>query len=116
MTNKQNDYCCLSVSTQDSQDVFETHSACLTRNASYSKEVGDVSAGMFSHGKECYVPVNFIDEEVLKLIAQWKVPAQQNNILKEDSAGSLVPYLPPKRFFRTFWRSMSRRYLHTVGV
>ncbi len=79
---------------------------------------------------EIYRPVNFIPEEVYELIRNWELSylKQQENAHAVDSmeTESLLHPLPndslfepmrsmldsahpPKRFFRTFWRSLTRR-------
>ena len=73
------------------------------------------------------VTVNFIPEEVCAFIAAWdastlttsssssdmtlgsaSVPFSQHNY---EPARRLNAFAPPKRFYRTFWRSVSRRIL-----
>ncbi len=76
---------------------------------------------------ELYVPVNFIPVEVYGFIAAWdsanSTTTSQSDGMELDVAS--VPSLqtmfeparclselgPPKRFYRTFWRSAARRIL-----
>jgi hypothetical protein len=78
--------------------------------------------------KETYVPVNFISDEVYNLIAAWEasslatssdimdldvsslplVPASQNNF---EPTRRFDDVSPPKRFYRTFWSSVSKRII-----
>jgi hypothetical protein len=81
---------------------------------------------------QIYRPVNFIPDEVYELIRNWEVVylKQQESIqaidlmdteTSSDSRSSesifepmrLVPLseAPPKRFYRTFWRSVTRRII-----
>jgi hypothetical protein len=81
---------------------------------------------------EIYRPVNFIPDEVYELIRNWEVAylKQQESIqaidlMDTDMSGDsrpsenifeptrLMPVseAPPKRFYRTFWRSVTRRII-----
>ena len=79
---------------------------------------------------ENYVPVNFIPEAALKMIMTWQLQRQdQMEISGYSSITAAVPSpnvtgagtgeherfyavgAPPKRFYRTFWRSIARRLL-----
>ena len=79
---------------------------------------------------ENYVPVNFIPEAALKMIMTWQLKRQdQMEISDSSSITAAVPSsnvlgagtgeyerfyavgAPPKRFYRTFWRSIARRLL-----
>ncbi len=76
---------------------------------------------------QVYVPVNFIPAEVCAFLAEWEgsyfakmgsldhmelelasVPASQNVL---EPVRCLSDLAPPKRFYRTFWRSVTRRIL-----
>ena len=74
-----------------------------------------------------YVPVNFIPEEVCAFIAAWDASTLTFSSSSSDTTlgSASVPFsqhdyeparrqndfAPPKRFYRTFWRSVSRRIL-----
>ncbi len=74
---------------------------------------------------EEYVPVNFIPEEVVASIAAWEKShlIQMSSLDRMDvdavsvspnvfePARNLSDFAPPKRFHRTFWRSITRRLL-----
>ena len=79
---------------------------------------------------ECYRPVNFIPEEVYMLIKNWESAYLQRHesqvVESMDTESSTDPRSsesifepfrcisvsqPPKRFYRTFWRSAARRML-----
>ena len=81
---------------------------------------------------EVFRPVNFIPDEVYELIRNWELAHRKRQELKQvvesmdmeastDSQSSesvlepmrcvSVVQPPPKRFFRTFWRSVTRRIL-----
>lgn len=75
-----------------------------------------------SSTNDVYVPENDIPDEVLSLIAAWE--SSNLTFSRMDSSVSSAPavicmlepaacahFKPPKRFFRTFWRSISRRIL-----
>jgi hypothetical protein len=63
-----------------------------------------------------YVPLNYISPEVLAFISEWESSRRKNitpapSITMRDSFGCVVQLSapPPKRFYRTIWRSMVRR-------
>ena len=77
-----------------------------------------------------YVPVNFISEEVLAMIKGWQLGYQKRQELKEASVATSMEIepasftaaanhdepmrcipnaAPPKRFYRTFWKGVTRR-------
>ena len=80
---------------------------------------------------EIYHPVNFFPDEVYELIRNWDLTFRKQLELKQtvismsdmeaftDSSKSdldpmrcaSVVHPPPKRFYRTFWRSVTRRIL-----
>ncbi len=82
---------------------------------------------------EIYRPVNFIPDEVYELIRNWEVAylKQHESIQAVDSLDTeasndslsnesifeptrllmSATVAPPKRFYRTFWRSLARRTL-----
>ena len=78
-------------------------------------------------GEISYVPVNIIPEEVSAFIAAWEVSTLTTMSPSWDMSfdSALVPYsqdrfeparrlndfAPPKRFYRRFWSSLSRRIL-----
>ena len=129
MSNYQLDFCDLSVPSRNLHDCCEDHPPCLSDFVSNTKNAVDASSW-----KEDYAPVNFIDDEVMMLIAHWEGSAKQASFIEYASSpmnisdpatlsGSIYEpvkrvqalHAPPKRFFRTFWRSMSRRYLRALG-
>ena len=84
-------------------------------------------------GEDDYVPVNFIPDEVREMIRAWEL-AQQERLEHEEAPDAMstedvqvtqdhtslqvlepIRYItdaaPPKRFYRTFWRSVTRRAL-----
>ncbi len=75
--------------------------------------------------EEVYTPVNFISDEVFALIAAWestnltsKASSDPTDIEKASLAVSQDTFEPhrryvasPKRFYRKFWSSLSRRIL-----
>jgi hypothetical protein len=75
---------------------------------------------------EIYRPVNFIPDEVYEMIWTWEISCLKQRELASavdsmeiDSFSnsrssdidyqSIPEFAPPKRFFRTFWRSLTRR-------
>ncbi len=70
---------------------------------------------------QAYVPVNFIPPEAYALIAAWEASNSTTAGLADhmDIEYASAPVAqdidndlaPPKRFSRTFWRSVSRRIL-----
>ena len=82
-----------------------------------------------------YIPVNEIKPEVLAMLVAWEsAKLERQQAQKPDSAMQVVPlessdsfeferYVPsrcchttepPKRFYRTFWRSISRRIVQNT--
>jgi hypothetical protein len=99
------EYKCSSISEQDAASAF------------------DVKPSM-----EADVPGDFIPDEVYALIAAWELTDCSLGMTPSDRMdfdADLVPpspnifepvrrlktFAPPKRFYRTFWRSASRRIL-----
>jgi hypothetical protein len=75
-----------------------------------------------------YVPVNFIPGEVFAFIAAWEeaststAPTSSTFVNQDESLVAVSrsvfepfrrvnDFAPPKRFYRTFWRSVSKRIL-----
>jgi hypothetical protein len=94
---------------------------------------GTANSERYIHGD--YVPENFIKDEVYAILAAFeKDPLQRASVTQEnhtmDTAMEeayvdfeprrlLTDSAPPKRFYRTFWRSAARRllkYEHTTGI
>ncbi len=114
----QNDFSSLALSRQCDAD--------LPLNSVISKQ-------NICFGDDDYVPVNFISEEVRAMIKTWELARQKQLELQEASSttsidGSTVVRnhasqeihepircitdgAPPKRFYRTFWRSIARQLL-----
>ena len=67
-----------------------------------------------------YVPVNLIPDEVRAMIKAWQLQKREKMEVSTIGAPTLEiqeplrtcsQTAPPKRFFRTFWRSVTRRML-----
>ena len=65
-----------------------------------------------------YVPVNYIPDEVIAMIQVWQLQRRDVMEVSGTDAPTLEEYAPlmsqtapPKRYFRTFWRSIARRLL-----
>ncbi len=68
-----------------------------------------------------YVPVNYICPEVYALIAAWESASKQVHstgtstpkavLMKNSLQSPCSAAVPPKRFFRTFWKSLSRKLM-----
>ena len=93
------------------------------------------SAAAKSGGDETYVPVNYIPEEVYAMIKTWELKHKDRMEVSDSTSqtgaasSSNAPIIdnyepidyeplricsqsaPPKRFYRTFWRSAARRML-----
>jgi hypothetical protein len=84
---------------------------------------------------ESYVPVNFIPDEALAMIAAWESlnltasyhsdqmdideSVLENHVETALPYATVLPYTlsaPPKRYFRTFWRSISRKILESTNI
>jgi hypothetical protein len=127
MGSQQRDFCCLSAPNQDAQDQFEDHSAYLAHGGYSFDQLGDASGD-----KQRYVPVNIIEEPVMRLIACWE-DSMKKDAIRMDTLDMLTTApsfssdvcepeqrfhsgcAPPKRFVRTFWRSLSKRYVRATA-
>ena len=84
------------------------------------------ATGKTLYEDESYVPVNFIPEEAITMIKEWQQKrAEQKQMSSMNESDEHVPAsllsqeplrtcansAPPKRFYRTFWRSAARRLL-----
>ena len=115
----QQDFLCLTVPRQTSLDTIEDHHDLMLRSICSSSpeamcQIKSISA-------------LYIDSEVTKLIEHWGVSAciKQKDAPKSENAHN-SPYdpvrlcdtsspPPPKRFYRTFWRSLTRRYVQATS-
>ena len=68
--------------------------------------------------REAYVPENYISPEVYALLAAAEASAARRTddlegavLNMTENACALLCVAPPKRFYRTFWRSISQRLL-----
>ena len=117
----QNDFDSLAMPTQSEDLMLDTHHdlkpSCSDRKTAYAD------------GDEDYVPVNFIPEEVFAMIKAWEL--KQRDLMEVSDSMSVsraassetlrledyeplrvcTQAAPPKRFYRTFWRSAARRVL-----
>jgi hypothetical protein len=108
----------------DGLDTFDDHPALLRSNKSpRAEKLADVASACH----EKYVPVNFIDDEIYALIERWESCAKEApsdvtmpvDIKLQDPIYEPMRQLPtaaaPRRFYRTFWRSVSRRLVEVSG-
>ncbi len=106
----------------------EDNSDSIVDDIANGQKVERTDAGLEDISKESYVPVNFISDEVYALIAAWEasslatssdgidienasvplVSASRNNI---EPTRHIDDFTPPKRFYRTFWSSISKRII-----
>ena len=117
----QNDFDSLAMPAQSEDLMPDTHRdlkpSCSDRKTAFTHEDAD------------YVPVNFIPEEVFAMIKAWEL--KQRDLMEVSDAMSVsraassetlrledyeplrvcTQAAPPKRFYRTFWRSAARRVL-----
>uniref|UniRef100_A0A7S0MKX0 Uncharacterized protein n=1 Tax=Cryptomonas curvata TaxID=233186 RepID=A0A7S0MKX0_9CRYP len=128
----QDDFSCLELATcPDAESQSLDYYAGLTTVERAGS--GDSSKSESACGAdEIYLPVNFIPDEVYELIRNWELaylqqhePIQANDFMDTESSTDprssesifepmrlmSVSEPPPKRFFRTFWRSVTRRIL-----
>ena len=121
----QDDFDSLVVPEQSEDPLYDTYDTYSPKSPELSQK----------KTPETYVPVNFIPEAVYAMIEAW----EQSELKKQDmmdASGSVTmatpaslsggPSLndyepvricnfaaPPKRFYRTFWRSIARRVLES---
>ena len=105
------------------QDDFDSLFIAGEANSSMLDAMPQVNSA-HSDGKigmevDNYVPVNLLPEEVRAMIKAWELEREKMEVSATD-APALEDYeplrtcsqtAPPKRFFRTFWRSVTRRLL-----
>ncbi len=119
----QDDFSCLGLAAgQDagSQPLDEYDGFATVEGAENGSSLKSAEAN------EVYHPVNFIPTEVYELIRNWELAylKKQDSIQAFDSMDAVssesifepmrsmsVSNAPPKRFFRTFWRSVTRRII-----
>jgi hypothetical protein len=129
----QDDFTCLDLAAgQDAErqpiDDFEGFTSIERGGSVYS-----LKSEPACDANEMYHPVNFIPDEVYELIRSWELAHLKSHasihaihsmdIEQEsvtESSGSVFEPMrfktvavapPPKRFFRTFWQSVTRRIL-----
>ena len=119
------------------QADFTSLVVCDLQNSGFMQPLVDHdslcgTAASYPAGKRCvdddYVPVNFIKAEVYAMIAAWEASSMKYS---DESASNVMPdvqsccqdfgiyepirctpnFAPPKRFYRTFWRSITRKML-----
>ena len=121
------------------QDDFTCLNVAIANNSSSSHALGDYEEAIPRSCKtnrpekrpccdETYVPVNFINNEVYALIAAWEASEFKreesgeaaDSALDADRDALYEPLrcrptiAPPKRFYRTFWKSITRRTLENA--
>ncbi len=128
----QTEFTCLSV--PDLQ--FESSQHDATDHDAYSRGGSSSSVKSAAEEQDPYVPVNYIRPEVRALLAAAEASAARCaetsmdtsvvNLIANyphsrmlcamdgcsDPQRTLPSMAPPKKFFRTFWRSISMRLLH----
>ena len=116
MSALQSDFGCLAM-PQGEAAATECESALMLSDAHCPLK----SSKMQNVSNDDYVPVNYICDEALAIISAWEAAYQANagciatdisNAIYEPSrtTGFIVDSSkPPKRFYRTFWRSVTRR-------
>ena len=119
----QDDFDCLHIAISKHSSSTHTlvdHDAVLSGKA--AKSTGSEKS---TCNDEAYVPVNFIEPEVYAMIAAWEacelkgraseassecsLDARQDAVCEPSRCVSITA--PPKRFYRAFWRSTTRRML-----
>jgi hypothetical protein len=122
----QSNFTSLAVRVHDeseNQHAYEANVCIhLNKNAALTTDV-KCEADCMSN---VYVPVNFIPDEVFAFLAAWdasktsspdgmeldtaSIPTSQSVF---EPTRRLNDFAPPKRFYRTFWRSMARRVVES---
>ncbi len=127
----QADFASLAIRTELADESFDTKATDASDIAvGKQHDCNDVQT-VAENGKktasEVYVPVNYIPDEVLIFIEAWEsanwstkspcdwmaldevsIPVSQDTFEPTRSV-KVIP--PPKRFYRTFWRSITRRII-----
>ena len=104
---------------------------CDCESVSRSGSASSVKSEMFLANEEqsTYIPVNYISDEARAFILAYETAAARRgaavgNVASHESIAPiatdmyeperiLASFAPPKRFFRTFWQSISIRLLRT---
>ena len=130
----QDDFSCLGLAAGQDADSqpLELYDGCNHGFPSVERaESGDsLKSESCCEADELYRPVNFIPDEVYELIRNWELAYQKQQESNQAidsmdtdtafsdsrSSESIVEPMrcmsvlqPPKRFYRTFWRSVTRR-------
>ena len=122
----QSNFTALAVRVHDeSENQHEYESIHLNTNAVLTTHVKCEADCM----SKVYVPDNFIPEEVRAYLAAWDAfyisKTSSPDGMELDTASlpasldmfeptrRLNDFAPPKRFYRTFWRSMARRVVES---
>ena len=123
MVSVQDDFVALTVPGQESLELFHDHAHIFPCGSSSVKTICEktsIEAG--------YTPVNYIGPEVMALIAHWEASTPNKMSSAKDGMKMTFnmqesiydpikpcdsPSVPPKRFYRTFWRSLTRRYVQS---
>ncbi len=110
----QSDFCSLTFSSDEDDMEFGTavQHPSLSRSGSLSKIVDDAASD--------YVPKNYIQPEVLSLIAAWEAAmntrihaaAHVDTMDVDSNISNMTEDMPPpKRYYLTMWRSIIQRVL-----
>ena len=125
----QNDFCSLTLSQESDDSKMDLLHHFGTAPQSTARKEQKVCCD------DSYVPVNFIPESVYSMIKAWELSelgkqdvgevSDVTVINRMASAGDelnsidyepirfLREVVPPKRFYRTFWRSITRKILES---
>jgi hypothetical protein len=124
----QADFASLAIRTELADESFDTKATDASDIAvGKQHDVQTYAENGKKTASEVYVPVNYIPDEVLIFIEAWesanwssKSPCD-SMVLDEVSISvsqdmfeptrSVKVIAPPKRFYRTFWRSITRRII-----
>jgi hypothetical protein len=125
----QSDFASLAIQTELVNESFNTN-----ESEAISIAYGNLHASQTDEKSndtktsDVCIPVNFIPDEVLAFIADWEstkstslcpcdrmalipvIPVSQNGFEPVRRLADIAsPIAPPKLFYRTFWRSVTRR-------
>jgi hypothetical protein len=121
----QSDFELLALQNEHIEDSSDSNVDVIVNSQKVERTQSEVEG---KTSKESYVPVNFISDAVYDLIAAWEasslatsfdgmdldvssVPLESASQLIIEPARHVNDVSPPKRFYRTFWSSVSKRIL-----
>jgi hypothetical protein len=121
----QSDFELFALENEHQEDTSDASVDDIAKGQKVEREEAELDG---KTSKESYVPVNFISDAVYEMIAAWEAASSTTSFDGIDLDVSSVPLVPvsklsieparhiddlkpPKRFYKTFWSSVSKRII-----